>query len=127
MKISKNKWLILLLSNIAPALLNLLLYRTGAMDDIYLFVPFFGFLTFLNYRNCDKVWQFLCIQLYMLVCIICSSSAETYIYYHNISNDFMTPVVGILVLIVEAGINIVTTIVAAIVMGIMKRKNILRQ
>ena len=122
MRISKCKWFVLFLANIAPALIDILLYRMGSMDDLYLFVPFFGFLTFFNYCNCDKVWQFLCMQLYMIAGIVCSNGMVTQIYYQYISNDFMTPVVGVVMIMAEAGIGIVTTVVVAVVKAVIKHK-----
>ena len=119
---NKYKWIFLFLINALPFVLDVLFYTTGAMDNLYLFLPIFAGLTLLNYRNCQKVIPYILYQAFMLVCIICAGYASTYLYYHNVSNDFMTPVVGKLVTLLGASISIVATVITSVVKAVMNKK-----
>ena len=119
---NKYKWIFLFLINALPFVLDVLFYTTGKMDDLYLFLPIFAGLTALNYRNCQKVIPYILYQAFMLVCIICAGYASTYLYYHNISNDFMTPVVGELMTLLGASISIVATVITSVVKAVMNKK-----
>ena len=119
---NKHKWLFLFLINALPFVLDVLFYTTGAMDNLFLFLPIFAGLTLLNYRNCQKVIPYILYQAFMLVCIICAGYASTYLYYHNVSNDFMTPVVGELVTLLGASISIVATVITSVVKAVMNKK-----
>ena len=119
---NKYKWIFLFLINALPFVLDVLFYTTGAMDNLYLFLPIFAGLTLLNYRNCQKVILYILYQAFMLVCIICAGYASTYLYYHNVSNDFMTPVVGELVTLLGASISIVATVITSVVKAVMNKK-----
>ena len=119
---NKYKWIFLFLINALPFVLDVLFYTTGAMDNLYLFLPIFAGLTLLNYRNCQKVIPYILYQAFMLVCIICAGYASTYLYYHNVSNDFMTPVVGKLMMLLGASISIVATVRASVVKAVMNKK-----
>ena len=102
--------------------MDVLFYTTGAMDNLYLFLPIFAGLTALNYRNCQKVVPYILYQVFMLICIICAGYASTYLYYHNVSNDFMTPVVGKLVTLLDASISVVATVITSVVKAVMNKK-----
>ena len=91
---NKCKWIFLFLINVLPFALDVIFYHTGSTDELFLFLPIFAGLTLLNYMNCQKVIPYILYQAFMLICIICAGYASTYLYYHNVSNDFMTPVVG---------------------------------
>ena len=119
---NKYKWIFLFLINALPFVLDVLFYTTGATDNLYLFLPIFAGLTALNYRNCQKVIPYILYQAFMLVCIICAGYASTYLYYHNVSNDFMTPVVGELVTLLGASISIVATAITSVVKAVMNKK-----
>ena len=119
---NKHKWMLLLLINALPFGLDVLFFTMGVMDNLYLFLPILAGLTALNYRNCQKVVPFILYQAFMLICIICAGYASTYLYYHNVSNDFMTPVVGELMTILQAGFNVVATAITAIVKAVTNRK-----
>ena len=119
---NKYKWIFLFLINALPFVLDVLFYTTGATDNLYLFLPIFAGLTALNYRNCQKVIPYILYQAFMLVCIICAGYASTYLYYHNVSNDFMTPVVGKLVTLLGASISIVATVITSVVKAVMNKK-----
>ena len=119
---NKYKWIFLFLINALPFVLDVLFYTTGAMDNLYLFLPIFAGLTLLNYRNCQKVIPYILYQAFMLVCIICAGYASTYLYYHNVSNDFMTPVVGELVTLLGASISIVATVITSVVKAVMNKR-----
>ena len=120
---NKYKWIFLFLINALPFVLDVLFYTTGAMDNLYLFLPIFAGLTALNYRNCQKVIPYCLYQAFILICIVCAGYASTYLYYHNISNDFMTPVVGKLVTLLGASISIVATVITAVVKAVMNQKH----
>ena len=107
------KWPLLVVINTLPFALNTLCYMTGAMDDLFLFIPVFACLTILNYRCCDRVRHFVALQLYMLVCLVFSGYAATCLYYNHISHDGMTPVVGMLVVFVEAAVDVIATVILA--------------
>ena len=119
---NKYKWIFLFLINALPFVLDVLFYTTGAMDILHLFLPIFAGLTLLNYINCQKVIPYILYQAFMLVCIICAGYASTYLYYHNISNDSMTPVVGELMTLLGVSINIIVTVVTAVIKAVMNKK-----
>ena len=119
---NKYKWIFLFLINALPFVLDVLFYTTGFMDNLYLFLPIFAGLTLLNYRNCQKVIPYILYQAFMLIYIVCAGYASTYLYYHNISNDFMTPVVGELMTLLGASISIVATVITSVVKAVMNKK-----
>ena len=120
---NKYKWIFLFLINALPFALDVLFYTTGKMDNLFLFLPIFAGLTVLNYRNCQKAVPYILYQVFMLICIICAGYASTYLYYHNVSNDFMTPVVGELMTLLGASISIVATVITAVVKAVMNQKH----
>jgi hypothetical protein len=120
---NKYKWIFLFLINALPFVLDVLFYTTGKMDNLFLFLPIFAGLTALNYRNCQKVVPFILYQAFMLICIICAGYASTYLYYHNVSNDFMTPVLGKFITLLCAGISIVATLITAVVKAVKNKKH----
>ena len=120
---NKYKWILLLLINALPFGLDVTFYSVGAMVDLYLFLPIFAGLTVLNYRNCQKVVPYILYQAFMLVCIICDGYASTYLYYHNVSNDSMTPVVGMFMTLLCASISIVATLITAVVKAVKNKKH----
>lgn len=119
---NKCKWIFLFLINVLPFALDVIFYHTGSTDELFLFLPIFAGLTLLNYMNCQKVIPYILYQAFMLICIICAGYVSTYLYYHNVSNDFMTPVVGELMTILQAGFNVVATAITAIVKAVTNRK-----
>ena len=119
---NKYKWIFLFLINALPFVLDVLFYTTGSMDDLYLFLPIFAGLTALNYRNCQKVVPYILYQVFMLICIICAGYASIYLYYHNVSNDFMTPIVGEFTTLLGASISIIATVITAVVKAVMNKK-----
>ena len=119
---NKHKWILLLLINAFPFILDVLFYTMGKMDDLFLFLPVFAGLTVLNYTNCKKVTPYILYQTFMLVLIICAGYVSTYLYYHNISNDFMTPVVGKLMTFLGAGINMIATVITSVIKAVMNKK-----
>ena len=120
---NKYKWIFLFLINALPFVLDVLFYTTGKMDNLFLFLPIFAGLTVLNYRNCPKVAPYILYQSFMLICIICAGYASTYLYYHNVSNDSMTPVVGEFITLLGASISIVATLITAVVKAVMNKKH----
>ena len=115
---SKYKWMLLLLIFV----LDVIFYPIGVMGDLCLFLPIFTGLTVLNYRNCQKVLPYILYQVFVLACIICAGYASTYLYYHNVSNDSMTPVVGEIMTLLGASINIIATVITAVVKAVMNKK-----
>ena len=120
---NKYRWIFLFLINALPFVLDVLFYTTGAMDNLYLFLPIFAGLAALNYRNCQKVVPYILYQVFMLICIICAGYASTYLYYHNVSNDFMTPVVGELMTQLGVSISIVATVITSVVKAVKYKKH----
>lgn len=119
----KYKWIFLLLINSIPFLLSILLFQIGIMYDLFLFLPIFAYLTFQNYTKCEKVKLYILFQVFMLVSIICSGYASTYLYYHNISSDSLTPIAGQVVVLLESAINIITTIITVIIITLKNKKS----
>lgn len=119
---NKYKWIFLILINAFPFILDAFFYPMGAMVDLFLFLPVFTGLTVLNYKNCQKVIPYSLYQAFMLVCIICTGYASTYLYYHNVSNDSMTPVVGEFMTLLGASINIFATVITAAIKAVMNKK-----
>ena len=119
---NKYKWIFLFLINALPFVLDVLFYTTGGMDNVFLFLPIFAGLTLLNYRNCQKVVPYILYQAFMLICIICAGYASTYLYYHNVSNDSMTPAVGEIMTRLGASISIVATVITSVVKAVMNKK-----
>ena len=120
---NKHKWMLLLLINALPFGLDVLFFTTGGMDNLFLFLPILAGLTALNYRNCQKVVPFILYQAFMLICIICAGYASVYLYYHNVSNDSMTPVLGMFITLLCAGISIVATLITAVVKAVKNKKH----
>ncbi len=118
---NKYKWLFLIMINALPYVLEVLSWRAGASFDV-LFLLFFPALVYLNYKSCSKVIPYVLLQLFMLVCIVISVSHSTYLYYHYISDDFMTAAIGGLTVYFESFVNIVTTIITAILKAIHNKK-----
>ena len=112
----------MILINALPFALHVVFYSSGAMAELFLFLPVFSCLVALNCLNCKKTGVFLLYQGFLLVCIFCAGSASTYLYYHNISDDGMTMVVGKLMVLVESTIHIATTIIAAVIKAIINKK-----
>ncbi len=119
---AKYKWILLILINTLPFLLNGIFYITGGLDDIYLFIPIFALLSFLNFKNCNKILHYISLQTYILFCSVCCGYVTTYLYYHNISNDSLTPIAGMVIVLFQCAINlIVTAITAAVKMAKIKK------
>jgi len=113
--LTKFKWPLLVLINALPFLLNVVCFKIGAMDDLYMFLPIFLGLTALNFKNCNKITQFIALQSFILMCVVLTGYAGTYLYYHNVSSDSLTPMIGMgLVLLQVVAIIIITTIIAIV-------------
>ncbi len=111
----KSKWIFLILVNAMPFALKGIFFQIGLMADLYLFVPVFAGLTILNYRNCNNVVKYVLFQSFMLVCAVYSGYVSTCLYYQHISHDSLTPLAGMVAVLLEAAICIIVTIVTAIV------------
>lgn len=119
----KYKWILLLLINALPFGLGVIFYSAAAPADLVLFLPVFTGLTVLNYKNSQKVIPYILYQVFMLICIICAGYASTHLYYHNISNDSLTPVVGELMTLLGTSISVVATVITVIVKAVMNKKS----
>ena len=120
---NKYKWMFLLLINALPFGLDVIFYSFGVMDDLFLFLPVFAGLTVLNYKNSQKLIPYILYQAFMLICIICAGYASTYLYYHNVSNDSMTPVVGEFLTLLGVSISIVATFITAVGKAVKNKKH----
>ncbi len=118
----KYKWIFLILINALPFVLDVLFFTAGKMDNLFLFLPIFAGLTVLNYLNCQRVIPYILYQTFILVLIICAGYASIYLYYHNVSNDSMTLVVGELMTFWGASINIIATVITAVIKAVMNKK-----
>ena len=91
------------------------------MDDLILFLPVFVGLTVLNLKNCDRVLPFLLLQALILVCTVVSGYLSSFLYYHLISDDYLTPVIGELFVLLEVAVNVIVTPIAAIFKAVVKK------
>jgi hypothetical protein len=113
--IKKYKWVLFLTLNMIPFALDIAMYSLGGMFDLAMFSPVFLVLTFLNYSFFDKTFHYVIIQFWLLICVFCSGCLSTYLYYNNISNDPLTPIVGDLMVVCGTVIVLITTIITAFV------------
>ena len=117
------KWIVLIVANTLPFALNAVFYQGGGMDDLFLFLPVFAVLTTLNFFCLKKPAHFIFMQAYMLLWQVFSGLLSTYLYYFNISPDSLTPVVGILLTAMGAGIILhISTILAVMKAVLYQRK-----
>ena len=119
---NKYKWMLLLLISAFPFVLDVIFYPVGAMVDLYLFLPIFAGLTTLNYLSCQKTIPYIFYQVFILICIICDGYVSTYLYYHNVSNDSMTPTVGMLMTLWGVSISIIVTVVTSVAKAVITKK-----
>lgn len=113
------KFPLLIIINTLPFALDVLFYSNGGVDNLYWFIPAFAALTILNYRFTNKVVHYIIIQFYILVCLISSGCISTHLYYNNISDDPMTPAIGMLLVYSSSIVVVITTVIA----GIAKKKS----
>ena len=119
---NRFKWIFLLLINALPFALDIIFYSSGAVVDLFLFLPVLAGLTILNFKNCQKVIPYILYQAFILICTVGTGYASTHLYYHNVSNDFMTPVVGELMTLLGTSINIAATVITAVIKAVMNKK-----
>ena len=119
----KNNWAVLILINTLPFALNIVFFTNGLMDDLFLFLPIFASLATLNFKNCSKTLHFVLLQIYILICIVCLGYVELHLFNNYVVNDFMNFIVGILFILLEAVIDIIATIVLAIVKAVINKKH----
>ena len=118
----KNKWVLLFLINTLPFLLDIAFYKNGAMDDLFLFFPVFAGLTILNFKNCSKTLHFVFLQVYIIICAVCSGYISMNLHYNYLASDFMTLLVGTLFIFLGAVIGIIITIVSVVAKVITNKK-----
>ena len=109
----------LILINALPFAMDILFYSNGGMDNLFLFIPAFAGLTMLNYHFTNQVVHYIIIQFYFLVCLISSGCISTHLYYNNISDDPMTPAIGMLLVYSSSIVVVITTVIT----GIAKKKS----
>ena len=119
---NRFKWIFLLLINALPFALDIIFYSFGAVVDLFLFLPVLAGLTILNFKNCQKVIPYILYQAFILICTVGTGYASTHLYYHNVSNDFMTPVVGELMTLLGTSINVAATVITAVIKAVMNKK-----
>ena len=113
--LSTYKVPLLILINTLPFAMDILFYSIGGIDNLYLFLPAFAALTILNYRYTNKVVHYIIIQFYLLVCLFSSGCISTHLYYNNISDDPMTPAIGMLLVFAGSIVIVITTVITGIV------------
>ena len=116
----KYKIPLLILINTIPFALDVIFYSNGSVDNFYLFFPIFAVLTILNYYFSNKVSHFVILQVYLLACLIFSGCISTHLYYTNISDDSMTPAIGMLSAYAGSVVVVITTVITGIVKKITK-------
>lgn len=114
----KHKWLLLVISNILPFVMNVLVFITGILDDIFVLLPLIFGLTVVNFLTCKKISTYILFQVIMLVCIIISVDGSMHLYCRYISDDFMSVFVGKLFLLLEASMNVVATGITVVIKAI---------
>lgn len=115
------KWLLLILINTIPFVLNVIFYKHGVTDDMYLYLPVLFILTILNFLTFKKTPHYIIMQMYIIVCIFFSGYADTYLYFHNISDDSMTPLVGMITVFAEIATVLIVIVITAIVKAIINK------
>ncbi len=88
------KWPLLIAAPYSLVLLDVLLYRGGGPLSITVFLLLVPLLYYLFYSSTKKVFAFLLLCLNMGLASLLASYLSTRLYYHNVSNDGMTPTVG---------------------------------
>ncbi|MBP3414226.1 MAG: hypothetical protein J6L81_03385 [Clostridia bacterium] len=116
------KCLLLILINSCPFVFDIVFYKNGMTDNLYLFIPIFASLTVLNYWICKKTVHYLFIQLYVLICAFVSGYISTLLYYRNISDDWATPVVGMMITLICGSIVVITIIVTVVIKATINKK-----
>ena len=106
---------LLILINTIPFALDVIFYSNGGVDNLYLFLPVFAALTILNYYFSNKVAHYVTLQVYLLACLISSGCISTHLYYNNISDDPMTPAIGMLLVYSGSIVVVITTVITSIV------------
>lgn len=126
MKTVRSKYFLpflLIGSTILPGALDVLLYRNGAMDNLILFLPIVLGLSVLHYKFCPKAWQFFCMQILMLLCSVIGGDWSANLYYRNVSNDALTPVIGELRIILQAIIILCIAIAATMTKALLNYRH----
>ena len=93
-KFCMAQWIFLLTLNALPFTLDVVFYKLGNMDNLFWFLPVCISLSNLNYRKSTNTLPYTLLQALMLSFIVISCAVSTYLYYHTISNDFITKVIG---------------------------------
>ena len=106
---------LLILINTIPFAFDVIFYSNGGVDNLYLFLPVFAALTILNYYFSNKVAHYVTLQVYLLACLISSGCISTHLYYNNISDDPMTPAIGMLLVYSGSIVVVITTVITSIV------------
>lgn len=113
-----KRWLLLILINAAPFVLNVLFYTSGCIDELVWFVPVLLALTVCNLKSINKFWHYLVLSLFDILCIVALGAAAVYLYYHNISSDPETPMVGAFVTMIEVYAVVITAAAISVLRGI---------
>ena len=117
------KILLIIFINICPFAVAISLYSLGGMFDLVFFPLTFGLLTVLNYFVCKKTLLYVAMQSIILVSCVLSGFFSTYLYYHNISNDWATPAVGMLLVFLEVIIIFVVTLITSIIKAVINKEH----
>ncbi len=91
----KRKFLIFMLIESVPFILNLVFYKNGAVDDIYLLLPVLIAITVLNVCVFKKASHFLLMQASTLLFTFLSEVLSSHLYFFLVSSDEMTKGIGI--------------------------------
>lgn len=118
----KYKWPLVFIVNTLPFVLNVAFFSLGIINDLVFIFLYAIFLVAFNYWACRKVFSYILVHLYVVVCIIVSRKIATDLYYQHVSNDYMTPLVGGFLTFAESVLFAIATVVTATIKGILNKK-----
>ena len=126
----KNRYWKLLASAWAVPLLFVLLYRLGGPGELMLYPLLVTPLFVLYHKHVQRplyfallgLLYFALLGLDLALAVAVGSALNTWLYYRFVSNDGMTPVVGMLMAFLGVGLTLLVTLILTIVKAIVQKK-----
>ncbi|MBQ8697127.1 MAG: hypothetical protein IJ519_05340 [Clostridia bacterium] len=106
--------IILILINAAPFAFNILTYQTGVISASLRGIIVTFVLVAINFLYVKGVVPFLLTEFLSVAATALTGYVCTYLYYHNVSSDHMSLVVGEILTQVQAGILLAVVLLTAI-------------